>query len=281
MRRETMQRTPSEKGRNTRMKHIKPLLAVLLTLGAFAFLAYAATFTGTGGDDFMQGTSSQDRIRGMLGAVAGDTINGGGGSDMIWGDCANGFPAGGIPSCTPLPEIYTHDDTLYGGPWHDRIFGEDGTDTIFGNNGNDYIEGGPGNDFIGDDNWNGWCDLTEEPGSDIIYGDQAQPGVDPTLDGNDTICGGDGHDTIYGGGGADLIWPGRGPNRVNAGAGTDTIYVDPNSRKDIIHCGDGTDTVFLFGNTRAVGSNATFTATFFPFVADPLELTHGCDFIVP
>lgn len=267
------------------MKNVKLLgiVGALVLVGASVFLAYALTFTGTAAADFMQGTSSQDRMWGMGG---NDTVNGGGGSDFIWGDCGNGSVLPFIASCAFNPGHAAGSDILYGGPWHDRIFGEDGTDTIFGNNGNDYIEGGPGNDIIGDDNWNGWCNLTEEPGSDFIFGDQplgssvATATIIPT-DGNDIICGGDAHDSIWGGGGTDVIWGGRGPNRIAAGPGNDIIYIDPNSRKDIINCGPGTDTVFLFGNTRALHSpNAiTFGPPWIPITAPgPVG---SCEFIIP
>ena len=231
------------------------IVGVLVAVGAVAFLAYAAVFTGTPAADVWQGTSGPDRARGMGG---NDTLYGNGQSDMIWGDCGNGNAFTGTASCTGIPGN-AGADIIFGGPGHDRLFGEDSIQTpsvqpdqIFGNTGNDYIEGGPGNDIIGDDNGNGWCDPGEEPGNDTIYGDQP---ADSDSDGADLICGGDGNDIIYGGGGADTIFGGRGLNRIfaNDGAGGDTIYVDPQTTKDIIFCDQG-DTVFLNGvpATRAI-----------------------------
>ena len=219
------------------MLKYKEILGVALVLtGALVFLAYAMTFTGTPNADVFQGTSSQDR---MYGYGNNDIINGNGGSDIIYGDCPGVADANHSETTCPdnsEPDLY--DDTLYGGAWHDRIYGQAGADNIFGNTGNDYLNGGAGADTIGDDNGNLWCDPGEEPGNDTIYGGS----------GDDYLCGGDGNDIIYGGDGNDTIWGGRGLNRIfaNDGAGGDTIYVDPQTTKDVIFCDQG-DTVFLNG----------------------------------
>jgi len=272
---------------------LSSVLAALVLVSGVAFLAYAAVFTGTPAADVWQGTSGPDRARGMGG---NDTLYGNGGSDFIWGDCANGIavalPGTSVDSCTPEGQTFG-DDTIYGGPWHDRLFGEDGDDRIYGNTGNDYIEGGRDGDTIGDDNGNGWCDPGEEPGNDIIHGDVPLPNpesddIDTGGVEDDSICGGDGNDIIFGEDDDDIIWGGRGLNRISAGADDDIIYVDPQSQKDIINCGDGDDTVFLFGNNRALwtADGVNFTGPYFNLMAIatgaiPAPATLDCEAIIP
>ncbi|NVK42353.1 MAG: hypothetical protein HWE39_14015, partial [Oceanospirillaceae bacterium] len=95
------------------------------------------------------------------------------------------------------------------------ILGGTGNDTLIGSHLNDRIFGGRGNDTIGGGR-----------GYDILIGDQAILRDDPeptigvlvsTLDGDDTINGGDADDIIFGGGGLDIL---------NGDAGADIIIGD-------------------------------------------------------
>ena len=72
-----------------------------------------------------------------LGSVANDTINGGGGSQTIYGD-VNGDPS----------YIFGGNDTINGQGGADTIYGQGGNDVINGGNGADTIFGGAGNDII-------------------------------------------------------------------------------------------------------------------------------------
>jgi len=270
------------------MKNAKLLgiVGALVLVGAFAFLAYALTYTGTAGIDILQGTSGSDVMRGMGGP---DTIYGNGQSDIIWGDCADSNAPTTFISCTTFAGHLFGDDTIYGGDGHDRIYGEDGSDTLFGGLGNDWIDGGLDADIIGDDNLNGWCDWGEEPGNDTLWGDYGVDlDFDPNgLNENDWICGGDGNDLIYGNDDVDILFGGRGINRISGNDATDTIWVDPLSTKDIINCGPGTDTVYLQGNTRAVWSTTggpTFAGPYvqlWPIAIGTAVNTTDCEFIWP
>ncbi len=97
-----------------RMLKLIPAVAVVLMLGAGA--AFAATISGTSGNDTLKGTNSADLMRGR------------GGHDTI-----SGFYGG---------------DTIYGGEGNDVIKGGHSADKIYGGSGRDTIDGGPGKDFI-------------------------------------------------------------------------------------------------------------------------------------
>ena len=80
---------------------------------------------GAGGDDYIDGGAGSDEI---YGGVGDDTILGGTGSDQLYGEAG--------------------DDTLTGGQGADVLFGGEGDDTITGDQGADYIDGGAGNDIL-------------------------------------------------------------------------------------------------------------------------------------
>ncbi|HVR66437.1 MAG TPA: cadherin-like domain-containing protein, partial [Verrucomicrobiae bacterium] len=68
-------------------------------------------------------------------APGNDTIRGGSGGDIIFGDNGNGGPAGG-------------NDLIEGGRGTDLLFGEGGNDTIVGGRGFDIMDGGAGADVF-------------------------------------------------------------------------------------------------------------------------------------
>jgi Ca2+-binding RTX toxin-like protein len=92
-------------------------------------------------------------------------------------------------------------DTIAGLAGSDDIFGLGGNDEVFGGGGSDYIEGNAGNDI-----------LRGEGGADEIHGNA----------GNDQVLGGGGQDFIDVSGDPTFI------DRVSCGAGTDTVFADPN-----------------------------------------------------
>ncbi|MGE8656953.1 MAG: VCBS domain-containing protein, partial [Achromobacter sp.] len=104
-----------------------------------------------------------------------DTIHGGTGDDIIYGQGGN-------------DTLYGDDgnDIIYGGAGDDKLYGGDGNDVLHGGSGNDTLEGGAGNDLLiggkGDDI------LTGGAGSDTFkweLGDQgttAKPAVDTIKD---------------------------------------------------------------------------------------------------
>jgi Ca2+-binding RTX toxin-like protein len=137
-------------------------------------------------------------------AVAGSSVSGGAGDDVI---------AGG-----------TGDETLSGGAGDDALFGDVGDDVLRGGRGNDVLQGGEGDDILragtdgnllgggaGDDT------IFDGSGDGFISGGQGNDAIH-TGTGNDVIAfnGGDGWDTIYGGG--------DGGNTLSLGGGID--YAD-------------------------------------------------------
>jgi Ca2+-binding RTX toxin-like protein len=147
-----------------------------------------------------------------------DTINGGDGNDIIFGDLVsfNGVTGEGYTALQAfvgketgvetnkvtssnvhqyVTEHYStldvsgaHDgiDNLLGGAGNDIIFGQGGNDNLYGGSGNDILLGGTGNDL-----------LEGGVGNDTLIGGA----------GTDTLNGGTGNDTLIGGlGGDTFVW---------------------------------------------------------------------------
>ncbi|ARP90976.1 hypothetical protein CAL14_12300 [Bordetella genomosp. 9] len=175
-------------------------------------------------------------------AVGSDTINGGDGHDIIFGDTINtdglswaghgagthdgqGWQAlvdyltatnGHTPTTSELYGFISANhgqfnvdgdtrggnDVIHGGNGDDIIYGQGGDDQLYGDAGNDIIYGGEGNDL-----------LHGGAGNDTLYGGN----------GNDTLIGGQGNDTLYGGAGSDTFkWELNDQGTVDAPA-VDTI----------------------------------------------------------
>jgi len=128
------------------------------------------------------------------GLAGNDTITGGSGDDIIFGDLANlpgttngGYAAlqayvvanGGANTAEGVHQYITQHASAFDisgtSDGNDHLLGGDGNDILFGQGGNDILEGGNGND--------------------ILYGGA----------GNDTLIGGPGNDTLIGGLGADTF----------------------------------------------------------------------------
>ena len=142
--------------------------------------------TGGGGDDRLVG-SDLDKVV--------ETLDGGGGSDVLSGRGGRDKLVGGIA-----------DDILSGGDGDDLLHGNAGTDVLAGGGGPDSLRGGQGND-----------ELRGDGGDDRIFGESA--------DGDDVVSGGEGADEIYastgadvygGGSGFDLVWYGSATERPAA-----------------------------------------------------------------
>jgi hypothetical protein len=137
-----------------------------------------------------------------------DTVRGGRGSDLIFGDDGNDNLEGNHG-----------DDSIFGGDGQDRIDGGSGNDQLFGNDGNDNISGGFGDDMIfggeGEDDLRDWF------GDDALIGGDGDDSIRDWF-GDNLIVGGRGGDELRGGWGSDLLIAGR------------TIYDDDVSAIDAI-----------------------------------------------
>jgi hypothetical protein len=146
-----------------------------------------------------------------------DWIEGGEGSDVIYGDADfNTTDTGGNDT------IFGGDDNdlIYGNGGNDELYGGSGDDTIYGGYGNDFLDGGTGNDTLRGENdddtlvgGEGSFDvLYGGDGDDELYGDFI---VDTTYGGDDDIIiGGAGNDLIVGGGGGDTMTGGVGESDI-------------------------------------------------------------------
>ncbi|OWT79863.1 MULTISPECIES: retention module-containing protein [unclassified Achromobacter] len=174
--------------------------------------------------------------------VNGDTINGGDGNDIIFGDTINtdslawaGHAAGthdgqgmqGLidyltattghaPTEADVYQAIQNSINPATGASTFDVAGDTrgGDDVIHGGNGNDIIFGQGGND-----------DLYGDAGNDIIYGGE----------GNDTLHGGAGNDVLFGGNGNDILIGGQGDDILVGGAGSDTFKWELNDQGTVAH----------------------------------------------
>lgn len=162
-----------------------------------------------GGESWTKNYGSQSKYTHIMGhaGLGDDTIDLSGmtGSSYLTSDLTGG----------------TGNDTLIGGGGEDVIYGETGIDTLLGGGNNDFIDGGSGDDKIsgglGNDILHGRLDddiILGDGGNDIITGEQgkdiisAGSGDDRVWGGQDIdwIAGGEDNDTLQGDQGDDLIW---------------------------------------------------------------------------
>lgn len=229
-------------------------------------------YGGSGGNDFLVGTSSSDVI---LGGLDNDTIIGGGGDDDLFADASGRVyiewaltrevRAGSTPSIPAT--VYSHEQVnisgwnrnrglatqnlLHGGKGDDWMFGGDGKDTLFGGDDNDVVFGHGGDDLV--DGGEGKDTLNGGLGSDYLEGgkdDDELWGGDGNADGMvdtgaDTLDGGIGNDKLRGEGGADLLFGGEGDDSIWGDYVNDERSPDLQG-DDVLFGGHGNDV--LFGN---------------------------------
>ncbi|WP_093536377.1 calcium-binding protein [Stenotrophomonas rhizophila] len=119
----------------------------------------------------------------MYGSEFAETIDGGGGNDVIYANAG--------------------DDVVLGGAGNDQLYGEDGDDTIQGGDGDDALQGGYGSDLL--EGGAGNDSLDGGGGDDILVGGA----------GNDTLLGSYGGNDTYlfsAGFGQDKIFTARSPS---------------------------------------------------------------------
>ncbi|MDJ0662134.1 MAG: calcium-binding protein [Crocosphaera sp.] len=234
---------------------------------------------GTLGDDLINGTDLNDRIKALLGD---DVIVGNKGDDFIYADATEN------PYANPTSG---GNDTVFGGEGRDTVFGGLGDDVIDGqedndilwgdtnlgrnrnNGGNDLIYGGAGDDtldgMVGDDTLYGGTGrdrLLGERGNDELYGEEGNDILN-SGHGSDTLMGGAGNDRLYatadvldwyataynyldGGDGDDYLWGSNDYDTLIGGAGNDFMYdYNPSTvgiNETVFMGGDGNDKIFSY-----------------------------------
>lgn len=172
------------------------------------------------GFEHVVGSAYADEIRGTTGD---NTLNGGDGDDLLFGDYGN--------------------DTLYGGNGVDRLIGDTGNDILYGEAGDDRLEGSVGNDILyGGD---GIDRLLGGDGDDVLYGDA----------GDDRIEGGEGNDTLIGGAGNDRIDGGNGIDTVDYSSHAAGVTVILGSHADVNGDGVADDDILFIENAIGTAFN--------------------------
>lgn len=208
-----------------------------------------ANALGQGGDDTLIGGSAADTLQGgdgndllygnggddlLLGGTGNDRIWGGDGNDTMHGEEGHDFLDGGNGNDSVWGGV--GNDTLHGGAGNDNIYGGLDSDALYGGAGDDWLEGGDGKDRLeggdGNDTLLGGLDndaLYGGSGNDVLYGEQ----------GSDWIEGMDGDDSLHGGAGADMLIGGLGADRLYGLEGNDTLRGGDGD--DWLEGGDGND----------------------------------------
>ncbi len=113
---------------------------------------FDADFYGEGGNDFLQGSGSDQLLDGgegddtLIGDGGRDTLHGQGGSDVLNGGDANDILIGGGGRDTLRGQRGS--DVLNGGDANDTLIGGGGRDTLRGQRGSDVLNGGAANDVL-------------------------------------------------------------------------------------------------------------------------------------
>ncbi|MBX9654748.1 hypothetical protein K2Y11_14120 [bacterium] len=152
---------------------------------------------GQKGNDALDASSLSTLQAELRGGGGADTIIGGAGGNVLYGDSDGG--EGG-------------NDSITGGASADTIYA-DGSE-----GGSDTIHAGGGNDVIFSDPIQG-----AEGGADLVYGDSGNDIIDAGT-GADNIYGGDGRDVLIGGGGADTLTGGAGEDLIISGVLAANFY---------------------------------------------------------
>jgi Ca2+-binding RTX toxin-like protein len=120
-----------------------------------------------------------------------DSLDGGGGNDLIYGGAGN--------------------DDLHGDEGHDLLYGEAGDDELEGDGGNDTLYGGDGDD-----------ELEGNDGNDLLFGEAGHDELEGN-DGNDILSGGSGNDDLDGDAGRDILFGGLGADLLKGDSDGDLL----------------------------------------------------------
>ncbi|WP_138468605.1 hypothetical protein [Poseidonocella sp. HB161398] len=215
---------------------------LLIAVEVVAGSRYADLMRAAAAGSMMQGGGGSDTLFGLAGA---DTMEGGDGNDLMTGHAGRDFFTGGAGNDTVdygaetgsspisadlrtglVTDSWGHVDTL---SEIETVFGSARADLIRGSARGDSLHGGNKADR-----------LYGEAGNDYLSGGN----------GNDSIGAGAGHDTLMGGTGRDLLGGGDGNDRLMGEIGADALrggpghdYLDGGDDPDGLTGGYGNDTV--------------------------------------
>ncbi len=181
--------------------------------------ARSASFSSTGGTDFLDGGEGDDLLQGDGG---GDVLLGGAGADELWGDDSE------------VAVVQEGDDWLEGGAGNDQLVGGGGADTLSGGDQADTVYG----DYVGNATLGANDMLNGGAGSDTLYGGGGQDLLDGGAD-DDVLYGEEGDDELYGGAGADHLHGGEGHDTLIGEGGADALFGDAGD--DVLVGEDGAD----------------------------------------
>ncbi len=234
----------------------------IAVVGTVSLAPSPCTIVGTSRDDTMAVPVSS-KVKGHSEVICGlggsDTITGGDGNDVIYGDVPPDLQDPGPlvngawidrGKLKPLPEMQASvsatirvgtgaADTIDGQAGNDTIYGQDGGDIVHGGEGNDNIHGADGND-----------QLFGDAGNDTMTGGD---GIDKMAggDGNDSLVGNADNDLLLGQAGNDSLEGAAGIDRLDGGGGNDTLGgggsavsggpPPPNTINNILSGGPGRD----------------------------------------
>ncbi len=245
---------------------------------------------GGKGDDVLYGDNSfTDKTPkpGNVTAAGNDTIDGGEGRDLIWGEGGDDSLSGGLGDDQLIGdgEVAELVSSLHG---RDTLDGGAGDDYLMGGGGDDLLMGGDGDDFLSGDDQSTRDDDTILTGNDVLDGgagadfmlgsggdDQLSGGTgDDTIfagTGNDWVDGGDGGDYLEGENGNDTLLGGAGSDTLDGGAGDDVL--DGGAGDDVIAAGTGSN-VYLWGRGDGIDS-INFWSDLTPGKTNAIQLKDG------
>lgn len=229
---------------------------------------------GTGSDSLINmeeinitGDAEKNNLNASAWTLGAVTLNGGEGSDTLWGSFAFGgeLNAGDdaddddtdvIVLNVAGTEVTLSDADVTSGGVTIALVDIEGAS----------LTGGAGNDVIDAVGFTGSATINGGSGDDVITGSVGPSQLNGQA-GNDTITGGEDNDSILGGAGNDELDGGEGDNRINGNDGDDTIAsgsgndtITGGVGRDSIDGGDGADHIDGgAGNDTLLGGNGDDT----------------------
>ncbi|MFS2036836.1 calcium-binding protein [Polaromonas sp. CT11-55] len=228
----------------------------LLGDGVNVLGGYGYTPAESHGSDFLDGGEGSDRL---LGYGKDDSLFGGAGNDLLWGDASGSALAGEYHGSDYL-DGEDGDDTLTGNGKDDTLYGGDGNDTLFGDadesdlaaqyHGDDYLDGEDGNDVLFGDGGNDT--LYGGEGNDELQGDALVAALAGQYHGNDYLDGEAGNDLLFGNGGDDTLYGGDGNDELQGDSNESALagqyhgddYLDGEDGNDVLFGQGGNDTLY-------------------------------------